>query len=226
MPYTWCMKLGVFDSGIGGEAIAAALRLEFPNAELQIVNDSQHVPYGDRTSDDIRYLTNKAIQPLLNASCDVIIIACNSATSAALEWLRLTYPEQLFIGLEPMVKPAASLSKSKVITVCATPATLRGERYKKLVQTYCHGMQIIEPDCSDWARMIEKNEINEETIKQTVRSCLDKKSDVIVLGCTHYHWIKSLIAEEAAGHAIILEPSQAITWRIRYLLNDSTAATN
>lgn len=220
------MKLGVFDSGIGGEAVASALAQEFPEAELLVVNDKEHVPYGSRTVEDIRELTNAAIQPLLAATCDIIVIACNSATSAAIDWLRKKYPEQRFIGLEPMVKPASEQSKSGVVTVCATPATLAGENYKQLLETYAAHLQVLEPDCSTWAQMIEDNEVNEEAIRNVITSSLAQGSDVIVLACTHYHWIKDLIESIAAGKATVLEPSEAVARRVRYLLSRPTASTN
>lgn len=220
------MKLGVFDSGIGGEAVAKALSLEFPEAELLVVNDRDHVPYGSRTAEDIRQLTNTALQPLLGAQCDIIVIACNSATSAAIDWLREKYPQQLFIGLEPMVKPASEQTKSRVITVCATPATLAGDNYARLRASYASSLTVIEPDCSNWAKMIEDNDVNEEAIRGVVELSLSQDSDVIVLACTHYHWIKDLIESIVAGKATVLEPSEAVARRVRYLLSRPTAATN
>ncbi len=105
------MKIGVFDSGVGGEAIASALQNSFVDAEIIVVNDTKNIPYGDKAPAKIIALTDTAIQPLLNSNCDVIVIACNSATLAAIDVLRSTYPAQLFIGIEPMVKSAAQLTK-------------------------------------------------------------------------------------------------------------------
>lgn len=212
------MKLGVFDSGIGGEAVAAALRKTFPVAEILTVNDRKNVPYGDKTNDEIIRLTDTAIQPLLAAQCDVIILACNSATAAAISTLRSHYPSQKFIGIEPMIKPAAGQTKTKTIAVFATPATLASTRYKTLVRTYGQDLTIIEPDCSTWAFMIENNAINHQEIEQTVRDVCARSADVIVLGCTHYHWIKELVVEIAAGQAVALEPSEAIGLRVKKLL--------
>lgn len=211
------MKLGIFDSGVGGEAIATALRQSFPTANITTVNDRVHLPYGDKSSDEIRRLTNTAIQPLLGS--DVIVIACNSATTAAIDWLRSTYPDQKFIGIEPMIKTAATATKTGVIAVFATPATLASVRYHELKRQFASTLQVIEPNCSDWARMIEDNTINEQHIQKTVDTCLAANADVIVLGCTHYHWIKIEIEELAKGRATILEPSQAIANRVSELLN-------
>lgn len=213
------MKLGVFDSGIGGQAVADALQATFPEAEMLVVNDHKNVPYGSKTQQQILALTDAAIQPLLAAHCDIIILACNSASAAAIEELRRRYPAQPFIGLEPMVKPAATLTKTRVIAVCATPATLASERYHRLVKKYGQGIRIIEPDCSQWAAMIENNRVNRTQIEQTINNCCEQGVDVIVLACTHYHWIKGLISEVAAGRAQVIEPSEAIGRRVKQLLD-------
>jgi len=212
------MKLGVFDSGIGGEAIAMALQSKFPDAEIIIVNDHDNLPYGDKTKPEIINLTNAAIQPLLNANCDIIILACNTATAQAIDALRISYPNQKFIGIEPMIKTAAKLSKSHTIAVCATPSTLSSERYHNLVQKYGSELQIIEPDCKDWARMIEQDDVNFEIIKQTISGVCKQGADIIVLGCTHYHWIKNDIIRLANGHAKVIEPSESIGRRVEELL--------
>ena len=212
------MKLGIFDSGIGGEAVAAALAQTFPQATIITVNDRGHLPYGDKTLDEVQHLTEAAIQPLLTSSCDVIILACNTATALAIEYLRATYPEQKFIGIEPMIKAAAALTKSGTIAVCATPGTLASTRYARLVQKHGSHLTILEPNCSQWAYWIESNQINREHIAEIVNDVCEKDADVIVLGCTHYHWIKELIIELAAGRATVIEPSEAIGRRVQELL--------
>lgn len=214
------MKLGVFDSGIGGEAVAAALRTSFPLADVVTVNDRRHVPYGDKTAAEVIRLTDAAIQPLLSLQCDVIVLACNTATAAAIDILRQRYPLQKFIGIEPMIKSAAQLTRSGIIAVCATPATLQSVRYHQLIEKFGSGLTVIQPDCHIWATMIENNSINHEHIRATINAACDQGADVIVLGCTHYHWIKDFIVEIVAGRASILEPSEAISRRIRTLLAD------
>lgn len=212
------MKLGIFDSGIGGEVVALSLKCAFPEAEILTVNDREHVPYGSRSANEITHLTDLAIQPLLHASCDIIILACNSATAAAIETLRQRYPSQQFIGLEPMIKTAAAKSKHGIIAMCATPATLASERYRRLVSQHGSNLTVIEPDCSTWAAMIEANQLNTAHIQQTIAAVCEQGADVIVLGCTHYHWIKDRIEKHAAGRAIVIEPSDAIARRVRALL--------
>jgi len=215
------MKLGIFDSGIGGEIIAKALKKTFPNAEIITVNDHKNIPYGDKTKEEITKLTDKAIQPLLIKKCDIIIIACNTATAIAIDYLRSKYDSQKFIGIEPMIKDASSLTKTKTIAVCATKATLNSDRYKKLKYKFGNGIEIIEPDCSGWAQMIENNKINDSQIINTINKMTSNNADVIVLGCTHYHWIKKLIIKTCKDKAIILEPSKAIGRRVKELLKSS-----
>jgi glutamate racemase len=214
------MKIGVFDSGIGGEAVARDLQQHFPHANIITVSDRANLPYGSKTPEQIIHLTNTAIQPLLLGSCDVIIIACNTATTVALPILRERYPTQRFIGIEPMIKTAATLTKHRSIAVCATPATLQSARYLDLKKQFAASVDICEPDCSSWAAMIEDNAVNEQQIRSAVELAIANKADVIVLGCTHYHWIKTLIESIAGDTVIVLEPTDAIARRITQLVAD------
>jgi glutamate racemase len=222
------MKLGVFDSGIGGKAVAVALQETFPGAKILIVNDKANVPYGSKSAEEVTRLTDTAIQPLLKSDCDVIILACNTASAAAIETLRNRYPNQKFIGIEPMIKTAAALTKTGTIGVCATPATLSSQRYHQLVASHGAHLSIIEPDCSDWAYLIENNQLNRSHVEQIINNLLKRGADVIVLGCTHYHWIKEDIISVAQDKATILEPSEAIGRRVASLLdlNEGRPANN
>lgn len=212
------MKIGVFDSGIGGKSVAETLRAEYPEAEVMYVDDRKNVPYGSRQLDEIISLTDTAIQPLLNARCDVIVLACNTATAAAIETLRARYPHTPFIGLEPMVKPAAAMTKSGVIAICATPFTLLSDRYRGLKEKYAQAITVLEPDCSQWAYMIEHDEVDSEKITQSIDEVCEAGADVIVLACTHYHWIKEEILQLAQGRATVIDPSEAISRRVRDVL--------
>lgn len=212
------MKLGVFDSGIGGKTIANSLAKDFPQATILYVQDTEHVPYGGREKTEIITLTETAIVPLLTSECDCIVLACNTASAAAIEYLRKTYPTQQFIGLEPMVKPAVAATKSGKIAVFATPFTLSSERYTRLKQRYAQNIIVFEPDCSDWAEMIEHNRIEDKRIEQEVEQVLKDGADVLVLACTHYHWIKDKIVTQVGSRAIVLEPSEAISRRVASLL--------
>lgn len=211
------MKIGVFDSGIGGEAISQSLSEAFPLADIVTVNDKANLPYGSKENTEIINLTEKAIKPLLKSKCDIIVIACNTATTLALPYLRRTYPQQKFIGIEPMIKPSVEKTRSGIVCVCATPRTLQSARYQNLKSKYAPSVKTIEPDCSQWAYMIENNTINYHKIRKTIDDALSKGADVIVLGCTHYHWIKTFIEEIAENRAVVIEPSNAIARRVHDL---------
>jgi glutamate racemase len=213
------MKIGVFDSGIGGRAVAKRLGELLPDAEIICIDDHEHVPYGSRPVPEIIQLTDAAIQPLIEAECDAIVIACNTVTTVAIAHLREEYPYMNFVGIEPMVKPAAAQTKSGKIAVLATPVTLASASYARLKETWAEGVTILEPDTSSWAGLIECGQSEDVPIEDTIFQLIEQNVDVIVLACTHYHWLKER-AETAAGvRAIILEPSDAIGNRIISLIS-------
>jgi glutamate racemase len=214
------MKIGVFDSGIGGQAVAQRLVELLPDAEIICVDDHEHVPYGSRPIIEIIQLTDGAIQPLLEAQCDTVVIACNTATTVAIQHLRTTYPKMNFVGIEPMVKPAAQQTKSGMVAVLATPATLASSSYNHLKKTWAMAIRVIEPDTTDWALMIESGQSEDVPIEDMVFQLIEEGVDVIVLACTHYHWLKERAELAAGSHATILEPSDAIGKRIVSLIEN------
>ena len=216
------MKIGVFDSGVGGKTIALALEKAFPKYEVKFVCDHKNVPYGNKTKSEIIRLTNQALQPFIKNKYNIIVIACNTATAAAIDYLRDKYPHVLFVGCEPMVKTASKLTKTKIVSVFGTRSTIHSERYNDLKQKYGKGITFIEPDCSSWATMIENQSIDNHLIKTTVDNQIARHSDVIVLACTHYHWIRDLIETYANHKAIVIDPTKAIVRRVKQLTNPGT----
>lgn len=212
------MKIGVFDSGRGGEAVAARLRELLPSADVISINDHDNVPYGNRSADEVFHLTAAAISPLLEAHCDAIIIACNTATTLAITTLRETYPDMPFVGIEPMVKPASLVTKTGVIAVFATPGTLGSDRYRELKQEFGAHRTFIEPDVSEWASLIEQDAADQVPVESSVKEVIAQNADVIVLACTHYHWLKDRISAVISDDVTVLEPSDAISVRIKDLL--------
>jgi glutamate racemase len=211
-------KIGVFDSGIGGEAIAVALRRALPHAEIITKSDTKHVPYGDKTPQQVLSFVLPLLEELVAVGCDIIVVACNTVTTHHIKTLRERIPVPL-VGIEPMLKPASVLTKSGIIAVCATPATLASPRYAELKQLYAKDITVFEPDCSAWAYMIEHNNVNVQRIREQIETLCDAGVDVIVLGCTHYIWIAQLIEEMAQGRAIVLQPEEAIIRRVEQLLD-------
>lgn len=212
------MTIGVFDSGVGGLSVARAIQKAFPNCRVNYVNDRKNVPYGTKTPAELLRLVTPILQALA-ARSDIIVIACNTVTTNLIAELRTIIKVPL-VGIEPMVKPASAITKSGVIAVCATSATLASGRYQWLKDTYASGIKVLEPDCSDWAYMIEHNQIDKQKIEKRIEEVLAKGADVIVLGCTHYHWIQELIKAMAGAKAIVLQPESAIVERLRQLVKE------
>jgi glutamate racemase len=210
------MKIGVFDSGVGGLSVATAIRNALPELEVLLREDRQHLPYGKRQPAEILGFVTPIFQELIDAGCQVIVVACNTVSTTLIEDLRRRFAVPL-IATEPMVKPAAALTKSGIIAVCATPTTLSSPRYAALKNEYAAGVTILEPDCSDWTMMIEEK-IDQEKIAVSISKVLKAGADVIVLACTHYHWIEQEIIDLAKGHAQVLQPEPAIIAQLKRVL--------
>lgn len=211
------IKIGVFDSGVGGLSVVNAIKKELPNLEIIYKEDRQHVPYGTRSVDEIYGFVKPIFQSFVDEECRVIVVACNTVTTNLIDRLRQVFSLPL-IGMEPMVKPATERTKSGVITVCATPRTLNSARYKWLKQTYAKDVEIIEPDCSDWALMIENDRVDREKIAKIIEYSLDSGADQIVLGCTHYHWIEDIIKSLAKDRAGVIQPEAPVIAQLKRVL--------
>lgn len=213
-------KIGIFDSGIGGLSVKRAVQHALPNVEVVYKSDKQHMPYGDKPPQQVFDYVLPILKDMQNQSCDAIVIACNTVTTNHIAQLRQQIDVPL-VGIEPMVKPAAAHTKSGVIAVCATPATLKSKRYAWLKQEYAGGVTVIEPDCSRWAYMIENNQVNHAQIQSQIDDVCKQGADVIVLGCTHYHWIEETIRQMADGRARVIQPEQAIISRLKTVLAEN-----
>ncbi len=211
------MKIGVFDSGKGGLFVAQAIRDALTNNEVIFKSDSEHVPYGSRSSEDILALVSPIFQQLIDDDCQIIVVACNTVSTTLIQELRNRFSVPL-IAFEPMVKPAAQLTKTKIIAVCATPATLKSQRYEWLKDEYANGVKVLEPDCSEWAQMIEHDNVNFDEIRQTIDSVTAQGADVIVLGCTHYHWIEQEIKNMTNGRAQVIQPVQPVIEQLKRVI--------
>ncbi len=211
------MKVGVFDSGVGGQSVANAILRELPNLEIIVREDKENLPYGTKPPEQLFKLVLPILKQMEAEGCDAIVVACNTVTTTLIEQLRAELKIPL-VGMEPMVKPAAQHSKSKIIAVCATPTTLASARYEWLKDTYAQGVQVLEPDCSDWAGLIESKRIDREHIHDQIDSVCNAGADVVVLGCTHYHWIEDIVNEVAAGRAEVIQPEQPVTEQLKRVL--------
>ncbi len=209
-------RIGVFDSGVGGQVFVNAIKKAIPDAQVTYLTDTKNIPYGSKTKTELLKITKPLIKQLAKET-DLIVIACNTVSTLLIEDLRKLVDIPL-VAVEPMVKTASSKTKSKIIAVCATPATLSSPRYKHLKNEYATGIEVIEPDCSEWSAMIQANELNMDKIESTIKDVCNKGADVIVLGCTHYHWIEKEIDEISADKATVLQPEQAVILQVLRVL--------
>ncbi len=211
------MNIGVFDSGVGGQSVATALGVAFPEHDIIFVNDNANVPYGTKTEEELFDLTLPRLKSLVDQGCKIIVVACNSVSTTILPKLQ----EQLgtpLIGVVPMVEQACEMTKSGIIAVCATPTTLSSRYYKDLCHKYATDKVVIEPDCSQWASMIENETIDRLKIEMVVSDAIEQGADVVVLGCTHYHWIQSLISYVCGEKAAVIQPEMWVVDQVKQAL--------
>lgn len=212
------MNIGVFDSGVGGKSVANAIKKALPEHTVIYKQDRKNVPYGSKPPEVLFQLVNPILQKMIDEDCKVIVIACNTVTTTIISKLRKQF-EVPIIGIEPMVKPAAALTTSNIIAVCATPTTLASKRYAQLKQDYASAITVLEPNCSQWSTMIENDAVNHEKIAQQIKQVCMQGADVIVLGCTHYHWIELEIGDIARHFgATVMQPEPAVVKRLKQAL--------
>lgn len=205
------MNIGIFDSGNGGRFVEEKLQRLLPSFTYVRVADTKHAPYGERTYEEITYLTDVAIQPLL-ATCPIIVLACNTATAAAIDTLRKKYPATTFIGFEPMIKPAASESKTKHLTLLATHATQHARRTEYLIADYAAKYKTDRPATQGWAKLIDNNQVSEIDLSE-VELSIANGSDSIIIGCTHYIALIERI-KKVSPNITIYEPTDAVAREI------------
>jgi glutamate racemase len=215
------IKIGVFDSGVGALSVIRAIQKELPELEIIYKDDKAHVPYGSRRIEEIHSFIKPIFREFMDEGCRVVVVACNTVTTNLITQLRREFSVPL-VGMEPAVKPAAEATQSKVIAVCATPRTLSSERYTWLKNEYARSIKVLEPDCSQWALMIENNRIERDKVVKTIEDVINQGADQIVLGCTHYHWIEELVKEVADGQAVIIQPTKPVIAQLKRVLEQLT----
>lgn len=216
-------RIGIFDSGIGGLSIAAAIRQALPAERLLYFGDNAHVPYGERTAEEILAFSTGITRALLAKGCTSIVIACNTASSAALAPLRLQFPQVPFVGMEPAVKPAVEHTRSGVVGVLATRATVESKALADVVERFAHGVEVIRQACPGLARLIDEGRFDgpelEEVLQGWIGPLLERGIDALVLGCTHYPLVRPAIERIAGPHVRVIEPSAAIARRLAQVLH-------
>jgi glutamate racemase len=215
--------IGVFDSGVGGLTILAALRQEMPDERYIYVADTAHCPYGARTEADITALSVQISRFLIERDAKIIVVACNTASQAALATLRATYPALQFIGVVPAVKPAARATRNGRIAIAATNQAAKATYLHQLIDEFAGGIQAYAIGCPELVALVEDGQFDgpqvEDAVQQAFEPVLREEVDVIVLGCTHFPALRPVIERVAGPQVQVIDSGKAIARRTRYVLD-------
>ena len=215
--------IGIFDSGVGGLSVLRAIRVQLPNENLLYFADQGHVPYGPRSLEEVRQFSEAITNYLLEHGAKLIVVACNTASAAALHYLRQTFPSIPFVGMEPAVKPAAEQTNSGVVGVLATPATFQGELYASVVERFASGVTVLQNTCSGLVEEIERGAVAEENAKaileSALRPMLERGLDTVVLGCTHYPFVIPQIEAICGDSVRVIDPAPAVARQVERRLD-------
>ncbi len=217
--------IGIFDSGIGGTSVWRDLQRELPNENMIYLADSKNAPYGEKTKDQIISLSTKNTDWLLENGCKLIVVACNTATTNAIDHLRATY-DIPFIGIEPAIKPAALMSGTGKVGVLATKGTLSSQLFLKTSRTHAREIEVIEQEGIGLVRLIESGRYQDESARELLKLYLDPmiraNIDYLVLGCTHYPYLIPALKELLPENVTIIDCGEAVARQTRRILEKNS----
>jgi glutamate racemase len=215
--------LGIFDSGVGGLSVLRAIRSQHPHEDLIYLADQAHVPYGPRSLEQVQGFSERITRYLLDQGAKLVVVACNTASAAALHYLRRTFPRVPFVGMEPAVKPAAERTQSGVVGVLATPATFQGELYNSVVERFAQGVTVLQDTCPGLVAQIESGELDTPETRAILQKALspmiEQGIDRVVMGCTHYPFVIPLIQEIVGPEVEVIDPAPAIARQVGRVLD-------
>jgi glutamate racemase len=214
--------IGMFDSGIGGLSVWYSIAKYLPNESIIYVGDHAYMPYGNLSEPKIKARAVKIINWLLNRKCKLIVVACNTATVAGLADYRKVFPNVPIIGIVPVIKTATEKTKTKHVAVLATSFTIKSFYHKQLLKTFSKGIQVKNIECPELVPLIESGDVQGEMIKEVIKKMLSSisnlKIDIIVLGCSHYPFIKHIISDLVGKDIMILDSGDAVARQTRRIL--------
>ena len=221
--------IGVYDSGVGGLSVWREIRAQLPFENTIYIADQAHIPYGPRPAEEIRRYAVAIAGLLIELHAKLIVVACNTASGAALQTLRVTFPDVPFVGMEPAVKPAAEQTRAGVVGVIATPTTFEGEPFRRLADRFGQDVSIHTRTCPGLVELIETGSVDSTEIRSLLRDCLDPLLalgiDELVLGCTHYPLARTAIAEIVGPEVTLIDPAPAVARQVRRVLTGACALT-
>jgi glutamate racemase len=214
--------IGVMDSGVGGLSVLREIRRLLPQENIVYLADQAHVPYGPRPSSQIIQFSETISRFLLGQGAKIIVLACNTASAAALTHLRAIMPGVLFVGMEPAVKPGAAMTRNGKVGVLATVGTFKSERYAHLTARFAQGVSVVEDPCLGLVELIEAGLIDAPAtavlLHKILTPMLAAGVDTLVLGCTHYPFVMPLIQQIAGPDVTVIDPAPAVARQTERLL--------
>ncbi len=221
--------IGVFDSGVGGLSVLREIRIALPNEDLLYVADSGNAPYGDRSNEFILQRAEAITGYFIAAGVKAVVVACNTATAVAVKTLRNNHSIPI-IAMEPALKPAAEITRSKIIGILATSRTLASESFARLAEKHGNGLQVLLQPCQGFVEQVEKAELDgpktEALIRHHVSPLIERGADTLVLGCTHYPFLSAAIQSIVGPEVTIIDPSAAVARELRRRLTTSELLTD
>ena len=213
--------IGLFDSGSGGLSVLREIVRLLPDEKYVYYSDNAHCPYGEKSPEYIRERCREIVRLLLDKGADIIVVACNTATAAAIQVLREEFPVR-FIGMEPAVKPAALGTRTGVVGVLATAGTLKGSKYLTTKGNFEDGCTIVEHVGQGFVELVEngnlEGEATEEVVRTSLQPLLDAGADTIVLGCTHYPFLLPVLRKLAGPGVRFIDPAPAVARHLIYVM--------
>jgi glutamate racemase len=217
-PVSPSAPIGIFDSGVGGLSVLREIHRQLPHEALIFLADQAHVPYGSRPLEEVRKFTAAITRWLLSQGAKLIVVACNTASGAALHHLRASFPGIPFVGMEPAVKPAAETTHSGVVGVLATPATFQGALYASVIERFAQGVRVLQDTCPGLVAQIEAGDfsgpVTRKILEKALHPMLAQGIDTVVLGCTHYPFVIPLIQEIIGSQARVIDPAPAVARQV------------
>ena len=217
--------IGVFDSGVGGLSVLRAIRQQLSNESVIYFGDQVHVPYGSRPLNQVKKYSETITRFLLDGGVKLIVVACNTASAAALHSLREKFTDMSFVGMEPAVKPAVENTRTGIVGVLATPATFQGALYASVVERFAGKVTLLQNTCPGLVQQIEQGALDggeTRTILEAVlQPMMDQGIDTVVLGCTHYPFVIPLIQEIVGPEIRVIDPAPAVVRQVTRILGSA-----
>src|SRR5690606_15577062 len=217
--------IGIFDSGLGGLSVYRDIRATLPNEDVIFFADNAYCPYGSRTPGEILQRCDRITRFLIDQGAKIVVVACNTASAVAIEYLRETFPAMTFVGLEPAVKPAAAMTKTGNVGVLATPRTVTSDRLQRLIEHWANGVTVHTVAGEGMVELVECGTVVGDEVDAVIGPLLDPMLeagvDVVVLGCTHYPFLRRAIRAYVGEEVRVIDSGTAIARRTLSLLQSA-----